>query len=74
MVTHQVRYVIAYVKPPLTALLAVARIRGLDNITDREIETGVKMHLQYLDLVISSNNLDAAHRRWEDTFHLTIIR
>jgi hypothetical protein len=69
----QVRYVMAYVKPPLTALLAVARIHGLDNITDREIEAGVKMHLQYLDLVISSENLDAAHRRWENTIHLTIV-
>jgi hypothetical protein len=41
----QVRYVITYLKPPLAMLLAVARIRGLDNITDRQIETGVKMHL-----------------------------
>jgi hypothetical protein len=70
----QVRYVVSYLKPPLTMLLAIARIRGLDNITDREIETGVKMHLQYLDFVISGENLDAAHRRWEDMVHLTLVR
>jgi hypothetical protein len=67
----QVRYVIAYLKPPLTMLLAVARIHGLDNITDQEITTGVRMHLQYLDHVISAENLDAAHRRWEETVQLT---
>ncbi|MGA3296065.1 MAG: hypothetical protein ABSD41_01290 [Candidatus Bathyarchaeia archaeon] len=70
----QVHYVLTYLKPPLVALLAVARIRGLDNITDREIETGVKMHLQYLDFVISGENLDAAHRRWEDMVRLTVVR
>jgi hypothetical protein len=70
----QVRYVVSYLKPPLVALLAVARIRGLDNITDQEIETGVKMHLQYLDLVISGENLDVAHRRWEDMVRSTVVR
>jgi hypothetical protein len=57
----QVRYIVTYLKPPLTMLLAVARIRGLDNITDREIETGVKMHLQYLDFVISGENIQRRH-------------
>jgi hypothetical protein len=70
----QVRYVIPHLKPPLVALLAVARIRGLENITDREIETGVTMHLQYLSFVISGEDLDAAHRRWEDMVHLTVVR
>jgi hypothetical protein len=69
----QVRYAVTYFKPPLAALVAVARIRGLDNITDREIETVVKMHLQYLNFVISSENLDVAHRRWEDMVRLTVI-
>lgn len=63
----RVHYVMTYLKPPLTVLLNVARVRGLNNITDREIETGVKMHLQYLDHVISSQNLDAAHKRWQET-------
>ena len=67
----RVRYMVTYLKPPLNALLAVARIRGLDNITDREITTGVAIHLQYLDHVISADNLDAAHRRWEDRVHLS---
>jgi hypothetical protein len=70
----QVRYAITYLKPPLVALLAGARIRGLDNITDREIESGVKMRLQYLNFVISGENLDAAHRRWEDMVRLTVVR
>jgi hypothetical protein len=67
----QVRYAVTYLKPPMVALLAVARIRGLDKITDREIETCVRMHFQYLDCVISSENLDAAHRRWEDSLLLS---
>ena len=70
----RVRYVATYIKPPLVALLAVARIRGLDKITDREVETGVKVDLQYLDLVISCENLDAAHRLWEDKVHLSGLR
>jgi hypothetical protein len=68
----QVRYTVTYFKPPLVAFLAVARIRGLDNITDREIESGVKIHLQYLNFVISSENLDTAHKRWEDMVRLTV--
>jgi len=70
----QVRYVVSYLKPPLVALLALARIRGLDNIADREIETGVKMHLQYLNLVISGENLDIAHRQWEEMVRSTVVR
>lgn len=69
----QVRYVVSYLKPPLEALLALARIRGLDSITDRTIESGVKMHLQYLSLVISGENLDVAHRRWEEMVRSTIL-
>jgi hypothetical protein len=69
----QVRYVVSYLKPPLEALLALARIHGLDNITDRAIETGVKMHLQYLSLVIFGENLDLAHRRWEEMVRSTIV-
>jgi hypothetical protein len=69
----QVRYVVSYLKPPLVTLLALARIRGLDNITDRAIEIGVKMHLQYLSLVISGENLDVAHRRWEEMVRSTVV-
>jgi hypothetical protein len=67
----QARYVTAHLKPPLVTLPAVARIRGLNNITDREIETCVRVHFQYLDCVISSENLDAANRRWEDSLLLS---
>jgi len=69
----QIRYATTYLKPPLVTLLAVARIRGLDNITDREIETGIDMHLKYFNLVISSENLDAAHKRWEDMVRSTVV-
>jgi len=67
----RVRYVMTYLKPPLTVLLAVARIRGLNNIMDHEIEIAVRMHLQYLDYVVSSENLDAAHKRWQETIQTT---
>jgi hypothetical protein len=69
----QVRYVVSYLKPPLEALLALARICGLYSITDRAIETGVKKHLQYLSLVISGENLDVARRRWEEMVRSTIL-
>ena len=45
----------------------------LDNIADQEIETGVKMHLQYLNLVISGENLDIAHKRWEEMVRSTVV-
>ena len=70
----RVHYAVTYLKPPLVALLSLARIRGLNNITDQEIQVGAKMHLQYLDFVISSENVDVAHSRWEDMMRSSVVR
>jgi len=68
----QVCFVEHYLKPPLSALITLARIRGLSKITNEQIHAAVGMHLQYLDIVISSDNLDLAHRRWENLFRANL--
>ena len=54
-----------YWRPPLDVLRAIAWLRGVENVSSDLILGCVKSHLRYLDYVISSEDIDTAHARWE---------
>jgi len=54
-----------YWRPPLDVLGAIAWLRGVENVSSDLIVGCVKSHLRYLDYVISSEDIDVAHARWE---------
>ena len=53
-----------YWRSPLEVLRVIAWAQGVENISDDVIARGVQYHLRYLDHVLSSNDVDAAHEKW----------
>ena len=51
-----------YWRPPLEALRMLMWMKGLDGVPDDVIISSVKNQLKYLDYVLSSDNIDEAHK------------
>jgi hypothetical protein len=53
-----------YWRPPLEVLRMIASLRGVEELCDRVISDCVQRHLQYLDYILLSGNIDEAHEKW----------
>jgi len=62
--TVEVIYLQHYWRSPLEALRVIAWAKGVDSISDDVIMRCVRCHLRYLDHVLSSEDIDAAHEKW----------
>ena len=52
-----------YWRSPLEVLRTITWTQGVDNVSDDEIRRYVRYHLRYLDYVLSSEDIDAAHEK-----------
>jgi len=62
--TVEAVYLQHYWRSPLEALRVITWAKGVDNISDDVIARCVQYHLRYLDHVLSSEDIDAAHEKW----------
>lgn len=68
---HNVEVIILkkyYIRPPLEILKALAWRKGVENLTNEEIRHYIEEHRKYLDIVISSRDVDQAHEDWTRQF------
>jgi hypothetical protein len=57
-------YLKHYWRSPLEVLRVMARTRGIDNLSDEVIANCIQDQLRYLEYILHSKNLDAAHEKW----------
>jgi len=57
-------YLKHYWRSPLEALRVMARIQGVDNVSDDVIVRYIQGQLKYLEYILYSKDLDAAHEKW----------
>ncbi len=62
--TVEAIYLQHYWRSPLEALRVIAWTEGVDNISDDLITRCVQCHLKYLNYVLLSVDIDAAHEKW----------
>jgi len=53
-----------YWRSPIDSLRTIFWMKGAGNVTDEEIEYYVERQIEYLDLVLSCDNIDEAHESW----------
>ena len=56
-----------YWKSPLDTLRTILWRHGFDRVSNREMGRYLEMQKKYVDLVIQSNDVDAAHEEWTQT-------
>ena len=71
--TVETIYLQHYWRSPLEALRVIARTQGVDHIPDDVIARCVQHHLRYIDYVLSSEDIDAAHEKWTLETHSTFL-
>lgn len=57
-------YLQHYWRSPLEVLRTILWFQGVDDVPDEVIVRCVKCHLNYLDFVLSSKDIDVAHNKW----------
>jgi hypothetical protein len=62
--TVEAVYLQHYWRSPLEVLRVIAGVKGVDSLSNKMIARCVQCHLRYLDHVLSSNDVDAAHKQW----------
>lgn len=62
--TVETVYLQHYWRSPLDVLRVIAWAQGVESISDDVITRCVQHHLSYLDLILSSKNIDTAHEQW----------
>jgi len=57
-------YLQHYWRSPLEVLRTILWVQGVDDVPDEVIMRCIKCHLNYLDFVLSSKDIDTAHGNW----------
>lgn len=57
-------HMLSYWRAPLDALRTAASLRGEAYLTKKNVSRAVKLHMKYLDTVISSDDLDETEKKW----------
>jgi len=63
-ISVKIAYMSTYWRPPLDVLRVMMRLKGPSELTDDNIRNAVELHMKYLDIVISSDDLDESQKKW----------